>query len=68
MHGLIVVVCMCGQDWHEFPNWKRTDLQSLLQTYLTDEGIQLLDSMLQFDPVKRVSAAEALAHSYFDSV
>ncbi|KAK8797418.1 hypothetical protein WA158_004626 [Blastocystis sp. Blastoise] len=33
-----------------------------------EEGIRILTQMLQFDPSKRITAAEALKSSYFDSV
>lgn len=33
--------------------------------YLTNAGIDLLMSMLTYDPEQRISAAEALKHPYF---
>ena len=30
------------------------------------DGLDLLDKLLQFDPRKRITAAEALEHPYFD--
>lgn len=37
-------------------------------TYMTTAGIDLLMSMLTYDPQMRISAAEALQHTYFQSV
>lgn len=36
--------------------------------YITNAGIDLLASFLTYDPVKRISAEEALQHPYFSSV
>ena len=32
------------------------------------KALDLLDKMLQFHPLKRISVDDALAHPYFDSV
>ena len=36
--------------------------------FYSDEAIDLLDSLLYYDPVMRPTAAEAMAHPYFDPV
>ena len=35
---------------------------------LSDSGLDLLNSMLTYDPAKRITAAEALLHPYFSEV
>lgn len=37
---------------------------SLIDTYLTVAAIDLLEKMLVFDPRKRITATESLAHEY----
>jgi serine/threonine protein kinase len=32
---------------------------------ISDEGVNLLENMLKFDPQKRISAQDALFHPYF---
>ena len=49
-------------DWQpSFPQWQRMDLKSLLGPSLGDQGLDLLEKMLAFDPRRRVSARAALA-------
>ena len=52
------------RDWHEFPQWKPQDLKKI-GPQLDDNGIYLLQQMLEFDPAKRIHATEALNHPYF---
>jgi cyclin-dependent kinase len=52
------------RDWHEFPQWKPQDLKKIVPQ-LDDNGIDLLQQMLEFDPAKRIHATEALNHPYF---
>jgi len=35
---------------------------------LSNEGVDLLNRMLQYDPAKRISAAEALQHGFFKGI
>ncbi|KAE8880167.1 Cyclin-dependent kinase 2 [Phytophthora fragariae] len=50
-----------------FPKWKRKDLRELFPQ-LEESGLNLLESMLRYDPGERISAKEALRHPYFDDV
>lgn len=47
-----------------FPKWKR-DYHKQLCTNLDDNGLELLESMLVYDPVSRISAKQACLHPYF---
>ncbi|MCJ1443092.1 MAG: Cyclin-dependent kinase catalytic subunit [Stictis urceolatum] len=47
-----------------FPNWKR-DFSKQLVTGLSDDGMDLLDKMLVYDPAGRISAKKACTHEYF---
>eukprot|EP00768_Dysnectes_brevis_P003293 gnl/Dysnectes_brevis/2367_a2796_2078.p1 GENE.gnl/Dysnectes_brevis/2367_a2796_2078~~gnl/Dysnectes_brevis/2367_a2796_2078.p1 ORF type:complete len:307 (-),score=100.45 gnl/Dysnectes_brevis/2367_a2796_2078:165-1085(-) len=52
-------------DWRStFPQFKGKGIRSVLKTRLCDEGIDLLEKMLVMDPVKRISAKQALLHPY----
>ncbi|KAI9712771.1 MAG: Cyclin-dependent kinase catalytic subunit [Bogoriella megaspora] len=48
-----------------FPKWQRSDLQAAVPG-LDDEGLDLLDAFLVYDPAGRISAKQALQHPYFD--
>jgi len=49
------------KSWRKFVNQKNKHLCS-------DESLDLLDKLLQYDHQARPTAAEAMAHNYFDSV
>lgn len=61
------------QDYNpEFPKFRGTDLAKLVpvdprtnQPVLCEDGIDLLKSMLVYDPGRRISARRALEHPYF---
>ncbi|KAG0002464.1 Cyclin-dependent kinase catalytic subunit [Modicella reniformis] len=56
------------RDWKPvFPQWHRQPLKETLPT-LCDEGIDLLEKMIEYNPAHRISAKRALLHPYFDSV
>ncbi|KAF1772340.1 Protein kinase-like domain [Phytophthora cactorum] len=53
---------------HKFP---REETQSSISDTFpkaTDAAVDLLDRMLEFDPTKRISAQEALAHPYMQDI
>ncbi|XP_039627303.1 cyclin-dependent kinase 1 [Polypterus senegalus] len=50
-----------------FPKWKPGTLSSVVKN-LNEDGIDLLSKMLIYDPAKRISARQALNHSYFDDL
>lgn len=53
------------QDWNpSFPHWPRLTLYHIAPG-LDDHGMNLLESMLVYNPVRRISAKRALAHPYF---
>ncbi|VDL60716.1 unnamed protein product [Hymenolepis diminuta] len=48
-------------EWHSFKIYDMPEFQGRLH----DDGFDLLSKMLLYDPVKRISAQEALLHPYF---
>ncbi len=50
-----------------FPQWTESQLYGLIRR-ASEEQYSLLLSMLRFDPTKRASAQEALAHQYFQGL
>ena len=49
-----------------FPKWSR-DLTKLLVPNLDDDGQDLLERTLAYDPAARISAKQAIHHPYFDT-
>lgn len=47
-----------------FPKWNRQDLASTVSG-LDENGLELLEGMLMYDPASRISAKQALVHAYF---
>jgi cyclin-dependent kinase len=47
-----------------FPKWQRSYSQALVPG-LDDNGLDLLDGLLIYDPANRISAKQAAAHAYF---
>ena len=47
-----------------FPKWKKQPLQKFIPN-ISEQGLDLLEKMLQLNPDKRISAAAALEHEYF---
>ena len=55
------------RDWHEFPRWSPQDLSKVFPA-LEPAGVDLMRRMFEYDPARRISAREALAHEYFDDL
>jgi len=47
-----------------FPKWARSETQPLVPG-LDDDGLDLLDCLLVYDPAGRISAKQACTHPYF---
>lgn len=47
-----------------FPNWQRKDLAQVVPS-LSPNGIDLLNKLITYDPIHRISAKWAVAHPYF---
>ncbi|XP_065189214.1 cyclin-dependent kinase 1-like [Sycon ciliatum] len=50
-----------------FPRWKAQPFSKIVPSLKT-EGVDLLQRMLQYDPARRISAKQALNHSYFEDL
>ena len=55
------------RDWHEFPRWAPQDLSKVFPG-LEPSGVDLMRKMCEYDPARRISARDALAHEYFDDL
>jgi cyclin-dependent kinase 2 len=51
-----------------FPRWKPQDIRQVLPSSLAEGGHDLLARLLIYNPTKRLSARQALAHSYLAHV
>jgi len=50
-----------------FPKWVRNEEVCLVgDGSLSDEGLDLLDALLVYDPAARISAKQACSHPYFE--
>ncbi|GMR48636.1 hypothetical protein PMAYCL1PPCAC_18831 [Pristionchus mayeri] len=48
-----------------FPKWSNNTLRAKLIDRLGDAGCDLLQAMLEYDPVRRISSRAVLSHPYF---
>ncbi|KAI9154092.1 hypothetical protein LWI28_020791 [Acer negundo] len=55
------------RDWHVYPLWEPQNLARAVPS-LGPEGVDLLSSMLKYNPADRISAKAAMDHPYFDSL
>jgi cyclin-dependent kinase 1 len=51
-----------------FPVWTTRSLEVQMDGHLDQNGLDLLDLTLIYDPAKRISAKQALQHPYFDDL
>ena len=61
--------------YEKFPGWKEEEWEKYprknfkeLVPRLSDDGIDLLCKLLEYDPEKRISAADALEHPFFKDI
>ncbi|KAL5335873.1 kinase-like domain-containing protein [Aspergillus crustosus] len=47
-----------------FPRWKREETHNLVPG-LEEDGLDLLEALLEYDPARRISAKQACMHPYF---
>ena len=50
-----------------FPRWTNNELRDLCSK-LPEDGLDLLEKMLVYDPIERITCEEALNHPYFSSL
>jgi len=50
-----------------FPKWRKVPMQELIPG-MEPNGIDLLERMLIYEPLERVSAKQALMHPFFDEI
>eukprot|EP00250_Pteridium_aquilinum_P005148 c15286_g1_i1 orf=106-1026(-) len=55
------------RDWHDYPQWKAAEIYMAVPN-LDEYGVDLLSSMLQYDPARRISAKAAMQHPFFDDL
>ncbi|TXG57471.1 hypothetical protein EZV62_015300 [Acer yangbiense] len=55
------------RDWHVYPLWEPQNLARAVPS-LGPDGVDLLSSMLKYNPADRISAKAAMDHPYFDSL
>jgi len=52
-----------------FPKWTRSENQDIINgdgaNILGDDGLDLLEALLVYDPANRISAKQAVIHPYF---
>ena len=58
-------------DWPVYPVRRASEVirsaSATAAASLGEQGLDLLDNLLQYDPARRYSAHQALAHPYFTS-
>ncbi|KAF2434370.1 cell division control protein 2 [Tothia fuscella] len=50
-----------------FPKWQRDFSKNLVSSHLDEDGLELLDMLLIYDPAGRISAKQAATHPYFNT-
>merc|ERR1711879_944300 len=58
---------------HKIPQYERKEWKEYISAktkkkFIDEDALDLLDKLLRFDPNERLTAAEAMAHHYFDKV
>lgn len=53
---------------HKKVNWTKFALDLGRSDFVNKDAIDLLDKLLVYDPYSRLTAQEAMNHSYFDTI
>jgi len=57
------------QDWNAaFPVWYKSQFSPAVRDNLNQEGLDLLELFLMYDPKDRITAKDSLNHPYFDDL
>lgn len=59
---------MCFRLQRDFPVYPTPENLAHLVPTLDADGVDLLEQMLQYDPAKRITAADAMVHPYFSDL
>ena len=51
-----------------FPKWQRVDLKKVIPQMEDPQALDLLQCLLTYDPVERISAKNAMNHPFFHSM
>jgi cyclin-dependent kinase 1 len=56
-------------DWNAlFPKWHKSSFHNTVLDNLDDEGLDLLEKFLMYNPKDRITAKDSLNHPYFDDM
>jgi serine/threonine protein kinase len=57
------------QDWNaSFPTWFKSPFAKSIVDNIDDNGLELLEAFLAYDPKDRITAKDALNHPFFDDL
>lgn len=57
---------LLDKNWASYPEAKQDNLRAIFRSqHVAPEAFDLLCKLIEYDPTKRITAAEALEHPYF---
>ncbi|KUF76563.1 Cyclin-dependent kinase 5 [Phytophthora nicotianae] len=67
-HDELVELIVMYDEQRDFPVYPAPENLAHLVPTLDADGVDLLEQMLQYDPAKRITAADAMVHPYFSDL